>query len=159
MSNTWRWIFGVLIGAFILGLVFVGGANRRAYRAARGAVEQRVEISQDRIDAVADLGITAVEKALELAGELPGAEAQAERIIQEIEATRDSLNDASAARGDVAIERLDATIEQFNLTLETVENAADEAESPAVKAVLDRIYGILVAVQSQIVEFINNVAR
>ena len=156
MSNTWRWIIGIFVGLVVFAFVLAGRSERRAYRIARGAVEQRVELSQDRIDAVADMAIAAVEKALELAGDLPIAQDQAELVIQSIEETRDRLNDAAVARGDVAIERLDAAIAQFNQTLETVDNAADEAESPAAKAILDRIYGILVAVQTQITEFIIN---
>jgi hypothetical protein len=154
MSNTWRWIIGILVGLVVVAFLLAGRSERRAYRIARGAVEQRVELSQDRIDAVADMAIAAVEKALELAGDLPIAQNQAELVIQDIEETRDRLNEAAAARGDVAIERLDSAIAQFNQTLETVDNAADQAESPAAKAILDRIYGILVAVQTQISEFI-----
>ena len=156
MSNTWRWIIGIFVGLVVFAFVLAGRSERRAYRIARGAVEQRVELSQDRIDAMADMAIAAVEKALELAGDLPIAQDQAELVIQSIEETKDRLNEAAAARGDVAIERLDAAIAQFNQTLETVDNAADEAESPAAKAILDRIYGILVAVQTQIAEFIIN---
>lgn len=159
MSNTWRWIFGIMTGLFLIALVFAGGANRRAYRNARGAIEQRVEISQDRIGAVADLAITAVDKALELAEDLPGAEQRNELVVQEIETTRNHLNDAAAARGDAAIERLDTAIDQFNQTLSIVDDAANEAEVPVVKATLDRIYGILLAVQTQIVTFVNNVAQ
>lgn len=154
MRKALPWIFGIVFGLLILALLFNAGSSRRAYRIARGAVEERVELSQDRIDAVADMAIAAVDKALELAGDLPVAQEQAELVIQEIEETRDRLNEAAAARGDTAIERLDATIEQFNQTLGTVEDAADEAESPAVKAIFDRIYGILVAVQTQITELL-----
>lgn len=157
MSNTWRWIFGILFGLFILGLLFVGGANRRAYRTARGAIEQRVEISQDGIDAVADLAIAAVDLALERAGDLPSQQAQADLITQDIEEISNRLKEAADARGDLAIERLDSTIDLFNQVLDTIDNAANETDSEVAQQSLDRIYGILEAAQTQIVELINRV--
>jgi heat shock protein HslJ len=37
MSTTWRWIFGIVFGLAILGLLGFGGSTRRAYREARQA--------------------------------------------------------------------------------------------------------------------------
>jgi hypothetical protein len=56
--------------------------------------------------------------------------------------------------GDAAVEKLDQSIEQFNTTLETVEDASNEAESPAVKTILDRIYGVLLTAKDQLVNVI-----
>ncbi len=159
MKKVWPWIFGILFGLLILALLFNAGSNRQAYRIARGAVEQRVELSQDRIDAVAAMAIAAVDKALELSADLPSQQAQADLVKQDIEEISNRLQEAAAARGQAAIDRLDQSIEQFNQTLQTVDNAANQADSPAVKATLDRIYGILEAVQTQVAELIVNSQR
>jgi hypothetical protein len=154
MNNTWRWIIGILAGLALIGLLLYGRSERQAYRIARGAVEQRVEISQDRIDAVAEMATASVDLALKLAGELPSQQAKADLVKQDIEEISNRLKSASEARGDLAIERLDLVIEQFNKTMQTVEDASKEAESEAVKSVLDRIYGILEATKEQITQFI-----
>ncbi len=156
MSNTWRWIIGVLAGLALIGFLFYGRSERQAYRAARGAVEERVELSQDRIDASAEMAMASVDLALKLAGDLPSQQAKADLVKQDIEEISSRLTEASEARGDLAIERLDQAIEQFNKTLQTVEDASKEAESPAVKTVLDRIYGMLEATKEQLVQTILN---
>jgi len=51
---------------------------------------------------------------------------------------------------------MDQAIEQFDQTMQTVEDASQEAESPAVKSVLDRIYGILAATKEQLIQTILN---
>jgi len=159
MSNTWRWIFGIIAGLALIGLLLYGRSERQAYRIARGAVEQRVEISQDRIDTVADMAMASVDLALKLAGDLPSQQAKADLVKQDIEEISNRLKSASEARGDLAIERLDLVIEQFNKTMQTVEDASKEAESEAVKSVLDRIYGILEATKEQITQFILNTQK
>ncbi len=37
MSTTWRWIFGIVFGLAIFGLLGFSGSSRQAYRNARGA--------------------------------------------------------------------------------------------------------------------------
>ena len=156
MSNTWRWIIGILAGLALIGLLFYGKSERQAYRAARGAVEERVELSQDRIDASAEMAIASVDLALKLAGDLPSQQAKADLVKQDIEEINNRLNEASEARGELAIEKMDQAIEQFNKTLQSVEDASKEAESPVVKSVLDRIYGMLEATKEQLVQTILN---
>src|SRR5512139_3340498 len=104
MKKAWVWIFGILFGLILLGWLFFGRSDRAAYRAARGAIEARVEASQDRIDAAVELAITAVDKAVELAGELPSQEAKADLVKQDIEEIGNRLKEASEATGDAAIE-------------------------------------------------------
>ena len=156
MKNIWRWIIGIIVGLALIGLLFVGRSNRQAYRTAKGAVEQRVEISQDRIDTAVEMASKSVDLALAQAGNLPSQQAKADLVKQDIEEIGNRLKSASEARGDLAIERLDQSIEQFNNTLQTVEDASKEAESPAVKSVLDRIYGMLEATKEQLVQTILN---
>ena len=154
MNNTWRWIVGILAGLALIGLLLFGRSERQAYRIARGAVEERVEMSQDRIDAAAEMALASVDLALELAGNLPSQQAKADLVKQDIEEISKRLKEASEAHGDAAIERLDQSIEQFNNALQTVEDASKEADSPAVKSVLDRIYGMLEATKEQLVQTI-----
>jgi len=152
MSNTWRWIIGIVVGLIVFAFVLAGRSERQAYRIARGAVEQRVEMSQDYIDARADMAVAAVDLALKLAGNLPSQEAKADLVKQDIEEISNRLNEAAELRGDAAMDRLDQSIEQFNQTLKTVEEASQEATSPAVKSLLDRIYGILEATKEQLIQ-------
>lgn len=152
MSNTWRWIIGIVVGLIVFAFVLAGRSERQAYRIARGAVEQRVEMSQDYIDARADMAVAAVDLALKLAGDLPSQEAKADLVKQDIEEISNRLNEAAELRGEAALDRLDQSIEQFNQTLTTVEEASQEAASPAVKSLLDRIYGILEATKEQLVQ-------
>lgn len=154
MKKALPWIFGIIIGLIVIAWVLTGRSDRQAYRTARGAIEERVEISQEQIDTSVEMAIQAVDLALEAAGNLPSQQAQADLIKQDIEEIGNRLNSASEARGDAAIERLDQSIEQFNTTLETVEDASQEAESELVKSSLDRIYGMLLAVKEQLVQTI-----
>lgn len=78
-------------------------------------------------------------------------------ITQDIEEISNRLKEAADARGDLAIERLDLTIDLFNQVLDTIDNAANETDSEVAQQSLDRIYGILEAAQTQIVELINRV--
>ena len=94
MSNTWRWIIGILAGLALIGLLFYGRSERQAYRAARGAVEERVELSQDRIDASAEMAMASVDLALKLAGDLPSQQAKADLVKQDIEEINNRLNEA-----------------------------------------------------------------
>lgn len=154
MSNFWKWVFGIAAGVLLLGLIFAGSASRQAYRAARGVVEQRVEVSQERIEAVADMATASVDLALELAGDLPVQQAKADLVKQDIEAISKRLQEAAELRGDAALARLDASIALFNTALETVEAASAEATDPVVKARLERIYGVLLATQEQITQLV-----
>ena len=156
MKKVWPWIVGILAGLAILALLFFGSSERQAYWAARQAVHARVDTSQDRIDAAVEEATAAVDRALEMAGDLPSQQAKADLVKQDIEEIGNRLKSASEARGDAAIERLNQSIEQFNKTLQTVEDASKEAESPAVKSILDRIYGMLEATKEQLVQTILN---
>jgi hypothetical protein len=155
MKKALPWIFGVVVVLIIGAWLWFGRSDRQAYRTARGAIEQRVEMSQDRIDTAVEMAIKAVDVALSLTAELPSQEAYADLVKQDIEEIGNRLKEASEATGDAAIEKLDQSIEQFNTTLQTVEDASNEAESPAVKSVLDRIYGMLEVVKEQLVQFLN----
>jgi hypothetical protein len=154
MKNIWTWIFGIIAGLLILGLLFAGRSSRQAYRIARGAVEQRVELSQERISAVADMAVASVDLALKLAGDLPSQQARADLVKQDIEEISGRLQEAAEARGDLAMAKLDKSIELFNKAMDTVDAASQEATDPVVKAKLDRIYGILQATQEQITQLL-----
>jgi methyl-accepting chemotaxis protein len=156
MKNIWRWIIGIVVVLAIIGFIWAGSSSRQAYRIARGGIEQRVQLTQDRIDAVAEMATASVDLALKLAGDLPSQQAQADLIKQDIEEISNRMKEASDLRGQAAVDKLDQTIEQFNQTLETVDEASQNAESPATKAILDRIYGVLSATQEQITQFILN---
>ena len=154
MKNIWRWIIGIVVGLVIIGFIWAGSSSRQAYRVARGAVEQRVEMTQDRIDAVTELALAAADLALKQAGDLPSQQAQADLIKQDIEEISNRMKEAADLRGQAAVDKLDKTIEQFNQTLTTVEEASQQAENPETKAKLDHIYGILLTVQEQITNFL-----
>ncbi len=154
MKKAWPWIIGVFVGLVILGFLWAGRSERQAYRVARGAIDQRVEESQVRINTAVQTATDAVDLALKLAGGLPSDQAKADLVKQDIQEIGSRLRSATEAVGDAAIEQLDQSIEQFNTTLETVEDASNEAESPAVKTILDRIYGVLLAAQEQIVQLV-----
>jgi uncharacterized protein YicC (UPF0701 family) len=159
MNNIWRWIFGIVAGLALIGLLFYGRSERQAYRIARGAIEQRVELSQDRIDAVTEMALASVDLALKLSGELPPQEAKAEVVKQNIEEISNRLKEASEARGEAAIAKLDQSIEAYDQALQAVEDASKEAESPAVQSILDRIYGVLLATREQISQFVVNTQK
>lgn len=152
MKKYLPWIFGVVIALILVAWLFVGRSNRQAYRTARGAIEQSTEISQDRIDTTVEMATKAVDLALAEAGNLPSQQAAADLVKQDIQEIGSRLKEASQARGDLAIQRLDSSIEQFNTTLQAVDDASQKAETPAVKATLDRIYGILESVKEQLVQ-------
>jgi len=156
MKKVLPWIIGVLVGMCIIGLIWVGSSNRQAYRTARGAVNQRVDMSQEKIDVAVEMAIAAVDKALAQAGNLPSQQAKADLVKQDIEEIGNRLKEAAEAKGDAAMDKLDQSIDQFNQTLETVDEASNEATDPAAKTILDRIYGMLVAVQEQITQIVLN---
>jgi hypothetical protein len=156
MSTGWRWFFGIVFGLALLALIAFGGPNRQAYHEAKGMIEQRTEITQEKIDLAVEMATKSVDLALVKAGNLPSQQAQAELIQQDIEEIGRRLNSAAAARGDLAIQRLDESIEQFNTTLQRVEESSQAATDPAVKSTLDRIYGALEATKEQIVQFFEN---
>lgn len=152
MNNAWRWIFGIVFGLLIIGWLIVGRSDRQAYRIARGSIEERVELTQDRIDASAEMAVAAVDQALVMAGNLPSQQAQADLIQQDIEEISDRLKEAVELRGEAAIDRLDQSIDEFNQTLETVDEASEAATDPQVKSLLNRIYGTLEATKEQLVQ-------
>jgi hypothetical protein len=154
MKNVWPWIFGIVTGLLILTLLLAGGGSRQAYRIARGAVNQRVEISQDRISAAADRAVASVDVALKLAGNLPSQQAKADLIKQDIEEISNRLKDAAQSRGDVAMTKLDATISLFNKTMSVVNQASKEATDPAAKATLNLISSRLELTKDLIVQAI-----
>jgi len=154
MKKVWPWIVGILAGLAILALLFFGSSERRAYWTAQRAVHARVDASQDRIDATVEAATAAVDRALEMAGNLPSQQAKADLVKQDIEEIGNRLKDASAALGDAAIDKLDASIDQFNQTLDTVENASNEATDPAAKATLYRISRVLETAKDKIVNFV-----
>lgn len=154
MSNFWRWLFGIVTGLAVVGLLLAGRSDRQAYRIARGAIEQRTENTQARIDAAVEAATASVETALQLAGDLPSQQAKADLIKQDIEEIGSRLKEAAEVRGTEAIQKLDNAIEQYNTTLETVEDASNEATDPQAKAVLDNIYGTLAAGKEQLTNFI-----
>jgi hypothetical protein len=145
MNNFWRWFFGIVVGVLLVAWLLVGRSDRQAYRIARGAIEQRTENTQARIDAAVESATASVDLALQLAGSLPSQEARADLIKADIEEIGNRLNDAAEARGEAAIAALDQSIEQFNTTLETVEDASNQAQDTQVKATLERIYDTLSA--------------
>jgi hypothetical protein len=154
MKNIWRWVIGIIVGLALIGFLWAGSSGRRAYRAARGAIEQRVSLTQDRIDAATQMAMASVDLAVKLAGDLPSQQAKAELIKQDIQAINDRLSEAADLKGRIAVDKLDQAIAQFNQTLETVDQASQEADTPVVKATLDRIYGILLATQEQLTRFL-----
>jgi|APFre7841882724_1041349.scaffolds.fasta_scaffold31650_1 hypothetical protein len=154
MKNIWRWIIGIVVGLALIGFLWAGRSSRQAYRIARGSIEQRVEMTQDRIDATAEMAMASVDMALKLAGDLPYQEAKADIIKQDIEEISNRLSEAANLRGDLAVEKLDQAIDQFSTTLDAVDQAAQEADTPAVKAIFDRIYGVLLATQEQLTNFL-----
>lgn len=154
MKKVWPWIIGIVVGVFILAWLFVGRSERQAYWTARRAVHARVDTSQERIDATVEAATAAVDRALEMAGDLPSQEAYADLVKQDIEEIGNRLNDAAEAAGDAAIDQLDASIDQFNQTLQTVEDASEEATDPAAKATLYRISRVLEGARDKIVEFV-----
>ncbi len=159
MKKVWPWIFGILAAVALIALVGYGRSSRQAYRIARGAVEERVEIRQDRIDTAVEMATSAIDVALKLAGELPAQQVKADLVKQGIEEIGDLMKEAAELRGEAAIEKLDQSIERFNATLQTVEDASKEADSPAVKSILDRIYGMLEVVKEQVVKIILNTQK
>jgi hypothetical protein len=152
MRRVLGWIVGIVLVLVLIGLVVYGRSDRQAYRAARGAIEQRVETSQALIDARVDLATKAVDLALVKAGNLPSQQAEADLIKQDIEEIGRRLNEVAEAQGEAAMASLDASIEQFNTTLERVDEASKQAEDPAVKSALDRLYGLLEGVKEQLVQ-------
>ncbi|RPI23251.1 MAG: hypothetical protein EHM70_22745 [Chloroflexota bacterium] len=159
MRKIIAWIVGIFIALSIIALVSVGGSNRRAYRTARGAIEQRVEISQERIDLAVEMATKSVDLALLRVGNLPSQQAQAELIKQDIEEIGRRLNEAAELQGEAAVAKMDESIDQFNQTLDTVEDASRQAEDAEVKSTLDRIYGILESVKEQITQVILNIQQ
>ena len=154
MKKVWPWVFGIAFGLIIIALLWVGRSERQAYRIARGAVEQRVEISQERIDTAVEMATKSVDLALQLSAGLPPQQAKADLVKQAIEEVGKRMSNAAQARGDAAIERLNQSIDQYNQAMQTVEDASKEATDPAVKSTLDRIYGILEATKEQLVQTI-----
>jgi hypothetical protein len=156
MKTTWAWVFGIIVGLLLVGLLLFGGADRRAYRRAKGVIEQRVEVRQDRIDTAVMMATKAVDLALVMAGDLPSQQAKADLVKQDIAEIGQRLKASAELRGDAAVAQLDQSIAQFNAAMQAVDDASQEASDPVVKARLDRIYGVLAATKEQIVQGILN---
>ena len=92
----------------IFGFLWAGRSDRQAYRAARGAIDQRVEDSQVRINTAVQMATDAVDTALTLAGNLPSQQAKADLVKQDIQEIGSRLREVSEATGDAAVEKLDA---------------------------------------------------
>jgi uncharacterized protein YicC (UPF0701 family) len=156
MNNFWRWFFGIVAGLAVIGLLLAGRSERQAYRIGRDAIHQRVEAQQARVDKAVESATAAVDHALQLAGNLPSQQAQADLVKADIEEIGNRLNEAAEARGDAAVAALDQSIEQFNTTLENVEKASNEATDSRAKATLDRIYNTLLAARDRLTEAVLN---
>ncbi len=150
MKNIWRWIIGIVVGLVIIGLVFFVRSNKQAYDYARSYIEKRTTLTQDRIDTATQMATASVDLALKMAGDLPSQQAKADLVKQDIQEISNRLSEATDLRGQLAVDKLDAAIAQFNQTLTAVDQAAQEADTPAVKAIFDRIYGVLSATQEQL---------
>ena len=156
MNNTWRWIIGIVVGLAVAGLLLFGASERQAYRIARGAIEERDDARQARIDAAVESATALVDNALVLAGDLPSQQAQADLIKQDIEEIGNRLKEASEDRSEASIDKLNAAIDQFNATLETIDEASKNAESEVAKAKLDRLYGYLDAAGEALAQAVVN---
>ncbi len=156
MKKIIIWVVGIIVAVLLVVFIFVGGSNRQAYRTAKGAINTRTQLSQDRIDMAVQMAMKSVDLALARAGNLPSQQASADLMKQDIQEIGNRLKGAAQFKGDQSITRLDASIEQFNKTLDTVDKASKEADDPAVKAALDRIYGNLEATKEQLVQTILN---
>jgi hypothetical protein len=154
MKSIWRWIIGIVVGLVIIGLLFALRSDKQAYNVAKGAIESRTTLTQDRIDAATQMATASVDLALKMAGDLPSQQAKADLVKQDIQAIHDRLSEAADLRGQLAVDKLDAAVAQFDQTLSAVDQAAQEADTPAVKAALDRIYGTLVATQAALTNFL-----
>jgi hypothetical protein len=125
MRKVLPWIFGIAIALILVSWLAFGRSDRQAYRAARGAVNQRVQISQDRIDMAVEMATKSVDLALMMAGNLPSQEAAADLVKQDIEEIGNRLKEAADAKGEAAMAKLDQSIEQFICT-RTVDGANGE---------------------------------
>ncbi len=154
MKNIWRWVIGIVVGLVIIGFLVFVRSNRQAYNYARSFIQKRTAITQDRIDAVTEMATASVDLAVKLAGDLPSQQAQADLVKQDIQEINNRLSEAANLRGQAQIDKLDTAIAQFDQTLQLVDQAAQQAQTPVIKATLDRIYGVLVATEEQIKQFV-----
>ena len=159
MKSIWAWIAVIVAGLLVVGLLFYGGADRRAYRRARGVIEQSVGIKQDRIATAVAMATTAVDLALVLAGDLPSQQAQADLVKQDIDEIGRRLKETAELQGEAATAQLNASIAKFNATIQAIDDASKQATDPVVKAKLDRIYGMLEATKEQITQTILNAPK
>src|SRR6187549_2796071 len=103
MKTVWVWVLGIVVALMVIGLLFFGGADRRAYRRAKGVVEQRVGVQQDRIDTAVAMALKGVDLALVRAGDLPSQQAAADLVKQDITEIGERLKDSAELRGDAAV--------------------------------------------------------
>src|SRR5690242_19377613 len=111
MSTIWRWIVGIVLVVSLFALVGFGSPGRQAYQSAKGMVEQRVGLTQDKINTAVDMATKSVDLALVMAGNLPSQQAKADLIKQDIQEIGKRLNAAAEARGNLSIQRMDQAIE------------------------------------------------
>src|SRR4051812_22265612 len=130
MKSTWAWVFGIVAGLLLVALLLFGGADRRAYRRARGVIEQRVELRQDQIDTAVTMASKAVDLALVLAGDLPSQQAKADLVKQDIAEIGQRLKNGADQRGAAAVAQMDLAIARFDATLQAVDDASKEATDP-----------------------------
>jgi hypothetical protein len=45
MSNTWRWIIGIVVGLIIIAFLFSAISDRQAYWIARGTVPRPIQVT------------------------------------------------------------------------------------------------------------------
>jgi hypothetical protein len=154
MKKAWPWIIGIVVGAILLAWFFAGRSERQAYWSARRIIHERVDTSQDRIDAAVEAATAAVDRALEMAGGLPAQQAKADLVKQGIEAIGNRLKEAADAKGQAAIDKLDASIDQFDQAQAAVKDASKEATTPAAKATLFHISRVLGTAQDSVVKFL-----
>ena len=100
------------------------------------------------------MAMTSVDLAVKLAGNLPSQQAKGDLVKQDIQEISTRLSEAADLKGQLAVDKLDQTIAQFDQTLQAVDQAAQEADTPAVKAIFDRIYGVLSATEEQLKQFL-----
>ncbi len=156
MRKVITWIVGIVVALMLVGFVFAGSSSRQAYRAARGAINQRTQLTQDKIDMAVQMASKAVDLAMVQAVKVPLAQASADLIKQKITAVGNVLKEAAQLRGDAAVARLNASMALFDQAMQVVADAAKQSVDPATQFALERIYGILETAKEQLSQTVLN---